>query len=154
KIDPKVKFTDAVRANMTVDSAVIAMPASVEGIVLYANKALIDPTNLPSTLDDLLTQAKTFTKDNVSGLIMSQTFYNSAGIFFALHGTIFDGRGALTLTTGAPLKDYLNVLKDAAARASRGELALNVAPIAFENGGAAYLIDGSWKLTEYRGLLG
>jgi maltose-binding protein MalE len=123
-------------------------------MLLYYNRSLVDAANLPATLDDLLAQARRLTTGDTTGLMMGKDFYPSAGIFFALGGSLIDGRGDSQLGTGNAFAEYLTVLKDLWARSQKAELTLDVPADAFVQGKAAFFVDGNWNLAEYKKALG
>jgi arabinogalactan oligomer/maltooligosaccharide transport system substrate-binding protein len=138
----------------TYDARIIAIPISLEGMLFYYNRSLVEASKLPATLEDLLTQSRQLTAGDITGLIMSKDFYPSAGIFFALGGSLIDEHGDSQLRTGNALAEYLAVLKDLWARSQKAELTLDAPADAFVQGKAAFLIDGNWNLPEYKKALG
>ena len=148
------QFTPVTSADASIQGSLVAVPQSLEGIALYYNNTLVDPANIPTTFEELLGQAKQLTKDQTVGLIMPTSFYATAGIYFAYEGTLFDGIGNPTLDLNGAFKNYLTAMQNLYQRGANGEVTLNESSGAFEQGHAAYLIDGSWNLSDYERSLG
>ncbi len=120
-----------------------ALPLALESYTLYYNRALVDE-GLPNTVRDLAAQAAEV------GLILPRDFYPTAGMFFALNGSLLDENANSALSTNA-LGNYLIALRGLAG--AQG-VQLGAAEDGFRQGAVGYLLGGSWRLPVLRAALG
>lgn len=120
-----------------------ALPLALESYTLYYNRALVGE-KLPNTVRDLAAQAAEV------GLILPRDFYPTAGMFFALNGSLLDENANSALSTNA-LGNYLIALRDL-ARADG--VRFGAPEDAFREGAVGYLLAGSWRLPVLRAAIG
>jgi arabinogalactan oligomer / maltooligosaccharide transport system substrate-binding protein len=126
---------------------VMALPESVEAVVLWYNKDMVkDP---PKTTDDLLTAA------GASGLALNTGFYHSVGFLFAFGGSIFDTNQKCVFDQGSGVADYLDFM--AAAKAAKGTVADSDGgklDAAFKDKKVGMIFNGPWATGDYSKALG
>jgi arabinogalactan oligomer/maltooligosaccharide transport system substrate-binding protein len=156
-VDPKLAFVQPARDGATLGGTLYAIPVSLEGTVLYYNKTLVGSTPLPATLDDLLTQSQTLssaeTHDHITGLVMDTSFFNSAGLFFAADGKLFNGVQVGVLA-GSALKDYLTQMSALYNGSKDKGISFAGGIATFSGGKAAYLVAGSWHYSDLKTAMG
>jgi maltose-binding protein MalE len=68
--------------------ALIGLPISIEGVVLYRNPSLI--FERANTLDDMISLARQANRDDVRGAYLERSFYYSGGHLSGLGGRLMD----------------------------------------------------------------
>lgn len=133
---------DAVR----VDGKLYAVPLTLNTVAVFSNVAMI--ADAPGSTEALLEEAKSGTK-----IVLIRSVFHNYGFFGAFGGRLLDDTGRCIADQGgfAEALAYLRELKNAGAQfvASGGEAAE-----AFRTGQAAFTIDGSWMLGDFRAALG
>ncbi len=125
---------------------VMALPESVEAVVLWYNKDLV-PTP-PKTTDEMLSMAAT------SGLALNTGFYHSVGFLFGFGGQIFDANQKCIFDQGG-VADYLEFM--AKAKASVGVLGDadgGKLDAAFKDKQVGMIFNGPWATGDYTRALG
>ncbi|NLG27211.1 MAG: extracellular solute-binding protein [Chloroflexi bacterium] len=125
---------------------VMALPESVEAVVLWYNKDMV--ANPPKTTDELLSMAAT------SGLALNTGFYHSVGFLFGFGGKIFDASQKCIFDQGG-VADYLAFM--AKAKASTGVLADadgGKLDAAFKDKQVGMIFNGPWATGDYSKALG
>jgi arabinogalactan oligomer/maltooligosaccharide transport system substrate-binding protein len=144
--DFRARIPDLAWEAATFDARIIGIPLLLEGTTLYYRRGPGMPATLPMTWDALLAVGET------AGLVMPVDFYPTAGLFFALGGTLIDASGSSLLRQGEAFSQYLSLLRDVWARAqqSGSALALDASIETFRAGRAAFFLGGSWDLFDLR----
>jgi maltose-binding protein MalE len=136
----------AVEANKF-QGKVMALPESVEAVVLWYNKDIVKTP--PTNTEDLLTIAET------SGLALNTGFYHSVGFLFGFGGSIFDASQKCVFDQGSGVADYLEFM--AKAKASKGVVADSDGgklDAAFKDKKVGMIFNGPWATGDYEGVLG
>jgi len=126
---------------------VMALPESVEAVVLWYNKDKV-PTP-PTNTEDLLTIAET------SGLALNTGFYHSVGFLFGFGGQIFDANQKCVFDQGSGVADYLEYM--AKAKAAKGVVADSDGgklDAAFKDQNVGMVFNGPWATGDYSKALG
>lgn len=125
---------------------VMALPESVESVVLWYNKDLVPVP--PKTTDELLSMAAT------SGLALNTGFYHSVGFLFGFGGKLFDANQKCIMDQGG-VADYLAFM--AKAKASEGVLGDadgGKLDAAFKDKQVGMIFNGPWATGDYTRALG
>ncbi|OGO06546.1 MAG: hypothetical protein A2Y73_03240 [Chloroflexi bacterium RBG_13_56_8] len=136
----------AVEANKF-QGKVMALPESVEAVVLWYNKELV--ANPPTNTEDLLSIAQE------SGLALNTGFYHSVGFLFGFGGQIFDDNQKAILDQGSGVVDYLNYMAE--AKGTQGVIADSDGgklDAAFKDKLVGMIFNGPWATGDYSGALG
>lgn len=145
--DLRAQATDVSWQNLTVNGGTYGVPEGNSGLALFYNASLAEP---PKTLDDL------FAKPGQA--LLSYDFYTTAGIYLGMGGRLFSDVGVNLVNTDPTFSDYLTLLKQNYAAYRKDSPSSDRIPVvsddAFRQGNAAFLIDGSWKITDLRYYLG
>ncbi len=124
---------------------VMALPESVEAVVLWYNKDLVKTP--PTNTDELL---------NVSaGVALNTGFYHSVGFLFGFGGQIFDANQKCIFDQGTGVADYLEFM--AKAKASPNVLADSDGgklDAAFKDKKVGMIFNGPWATGDYTKALG
>ncbi len=72
----------------------IGLPLTIEGIVLYRNREIVD--RAPSTFDDLVSASQDATQGDTIGAYLDRSFFYSAGHLEGLGGKLMDETGMPT----------------------------------------------------------
>jgi len=126
---------------------VMALPESVEAVVLWYNKDKV--ATAPTNTDELLSIAAT------SGLALNTGFYHSVGFLFAFGGGIFDDSQKCIFDQGTGVADYLDFM--ALAKSSAGVLGDSDGgklDAAFKDGQVGMIFNGPWATGDYTAALG
>jgi maltose-binding protein MalE len=125
---------------------VMALPESVEAVVLWYNKDLV-PTP-PTNSDQLLSLAAK------SGLALNTGFYHSVGFLFAFGGHIFDATQKCVFDRGGVV-EYLDFMAKAKASAGVvGDSDGGKLDAAFKDGKVGMIFNGPWATGDYSKALG
>lgn len=76
---------------VTYRDALIGLPHTTEGVVLFRNSSLV--ADAPVTMEDLLVAAQTATQGDVVGAYLERGFFFSAAHLHGLGGQLMDGQG-------------------------------------------------------------
>jgi arabinogalactan oligomer/maltooligosaccharide transport system substrate-binding protein len=126
---------------------VMALPESVEAIVLWYNKDLVKTP--PTNTEDLLTIAA------ASGLGLNTGFYQAVGLLFGFGGQLFDASQKCVLDQGTGVADFLAYMTTAkgttnvVADADGGKL-----DAAFKDKKIGMIFNGPWATGDYSKALG
>jgi arabinogalactan oligomer/maltooligosaccharide transport system substrate-binding protein len=145
------QVSDAGWDTMSYKGSRYGVAVTYDGLSLYYNSDLIDPDDVPETLEDLIATGLELTEGDDVGLLFNNGFYHTAGIYFALGGQLFDVDGQNLWNTDEAAVDYLTIHQTVFNEAPgliSGDNAI------FREGRAAMIIDGSWNLGTYKGDLG
>jgi maltose-binding protein MalE len=148
----EANLTEAAWDLMAVEGTRYGVPVTLDGVALYYNRDFIDDDDVPETFEEMIELGLELTEGDDLGLLFNAGFYQTAGIYFALGGQLFDPASFENLwnTDDAAvefLQRHLQVY-EADNSLVTGDNAL------FRNGQAAMIIDGSWNLNTYREDLG
>lgn len=121
--------------------ALIGLPETIKGVVLFRNKAIIpEPA---ATLDDLVAQAKAATAGDIVGANLERGFFFSAGVLGGVGGKLMDAQGNPLFNDemGVAWLEALKKYSDAGPTEYYTDNDVNL----FKAGKAGYIIDGSWN---------
>ncbi len=121
--------------------AVIGLPHTIKGVVLFRNTLLI-PDAL-ATWDDLAASAQSATSGDVVGADLEYGFFFSAAHLTACGGNLMDANGDPTFNNEAGVcwVNLLNGFKDVGPTEYYTDNDVNL----FKTGNAGLIIDGSWN---------
>jgi arabinogalactan oligomer/maltooligosaccharide transport system substrate-binding protein len=124
---------------VAVDNTVMGLPLSLEGIVLYRNAELMPAS--PMTLEELIRASKGLS--NQVAAVADVGFLYSGAFLSACDGALMSADGSQALT----LKSAECWLRVIAEWREAGPIVLNSEEdlLTFENGQAAWLVDGTWQ---------
>ena len=126
---------------------VMALPESVEAVVLWYNKDLVKTP--PANTEELLTMAAT------SGLALNTGFYHATGLLFGFGGQLFDASQKCVLDQGTGTADFLAFMasakntKNVVADGDGGKL-----DAAFKDKKVGMIFNGPWATGDYSKALG
>jgi arabinogalactan oligomer / maltooligosaccharide transport system substrate-binding protein len=126
---------------------VMALPESVEAVVLWYNKDLVKTP--PTNTEELLTVAA------ASGLALNTGFYHTTGLLFGFGGLLFDASQKCVLDQGTGTADFLAFMATAKATANvvadgdGGKL-----DAAFKDKKVGMVFNGPWATGDYSKALG
>ncbi len=136
----------AVEANKY-QGKVMALPESVEAVVLWYNKDMVQTP--PTNTEDLLTIAA------ASGLAFNTQFYHAVGFLYGFDGAIFDANQKCVFDQGSGAADWLAYLKQVATTdkvvGSSDGAKLDAA---FKDKQVGMVFNGPWATGDYSGALG
>lgn len=149
--DLEANLTPAAWDLMAVGGTRYGIPVTLDGVALYYNRDFIDDDEVPTDFSEMVELGNELTDGDDIGLLFNPGFYQTAGIYFALGGELFDADFNNlwnTDDTGVRfLERHLEVFETNADMYSGDN-------VKFRNGEAAMIIDGSWNLNTYREDLG
>lgn len=137
---------------MGVDGEYYGIPISLDGVSLYYNRALLADDEVPMTFDEMLELGVERTGNGNVGLIFDRGYYLTAGMYLALGGDLVDlATGANLWNTNGAAARFLELHREmfqasdeiyggSAARFTAGEVAM--------------IIEGSWRLADFKAALG
>jgi arabinogalactan oligomer/maltooligosaccharide transport system substrate-binding protein len=126
---------------------VMALPESVEAVVLWYNKDLVKTP--PANTEELLTIAA------ASGLGLNTGFYHTTGLLFGFGGQLFDATQKCVLDQGTGTADFLAFMaaakntKNVVADGDGGKL-----DAAFKDKKVGMIFNGPWATGDYSKALG
>ncbi len=126
---------------------VMALPESVEAVVLWYNRDLVKTP--PTTTEELLTVAAE------SGLALNTGIYHSVGLLFGFGGQLFDASQKCVFDQGTGVADFLDFMATAKgttnviADADGGKL-----DAAFKDKKVGMIFNGPWATGDYSKALG
>lgn len=134
------------------DGKLYGLPTNFELISLFYNRALIDPTQLPTTTADLLTLAS---ENPQHGIGLYATLYHLYWGFPAFGAQWFDDDGQVILDRSQGAADYLTWLTSISElNGSFVDEDYGMLLDRFKKGEFAFLVDGPWSIAELQGALG
>jgi ABC-type glycerol-3-phosphate transport system substrate-binding protein len=136
--------------SVTRGRAIIGLPLTMEGIVLYRNTALVDSP--PETLDDLIESALAVEEAGNRRGMFDLGFFNSGAFLQSCGGKLVDDFGGLALSPQAG-ECWLGILDDW-SQAGRAVFNTDEDYEAFAQGEIPWLIDDSTKAEELFSALG
>jgi arabinogalactan oligomer/maltooligosaccharide transport system substrate-binding protein len=122
--------------------ALIGLPYSIRGVVLYRNRQLI-PT-APATLDELVSLAQTATKGDIAGADLERSFQFSGAHLEGIGGKLMDETGAPAFENAAGVA-WIDLLRSF-ARAGPTEFLSDQDIERFKANQAGFIIDGTWNM--------
>jgi maltose-binding protein MalE len=130
--------------------ALIGLPYEMRGVVLYRNKALI--SQAPTTLDELITLARSATHADIIGAYLERSFFYSGAHLNGIGGRLMDGSGNPVFNDGKGLEwvDLLRRFEEAGPT----EFMANRDLERFKAGKAGMIIDGTWNLQAIKDAIG
>ncbi len=134
-----------------VDPALIGLPYSISGVVLYRNKDVI--TIQADNFNELVTLAQTSTQGATIGSYLERSFFYSGGHLIGLGGEFIDLNGLPAFNNGQGIAwlELLKAFDQAGPTNFFGDADLD----RFKLGEIGWIIDGSWNLPQlsegYRG---
>jgi len=134
-------FNPAALGAVRYQGALIGLPHTVKGVVMYRNKAIIPEA--PKTVEDLIAEAKAATQGDVLGAYLECGFFFSAGHLTACNGQLMDAQGNPAFNNEAGVC-WLNLLK---RFKESGPVGYYVEKdfTDFMAGKVGIIIDGSWN---------
>ncbi|HEY4688535.1 MAG TPA: extracellular solute-binding protein, partial [Anaerolineae bacterium] len=130
--------------------ALIGLPYSMSGVVLYRNKAIIP--RAPATFEELAALAKAATKGGVDGAHLEYGVFFAAAHLNGIGGALMDDQGNPTFNTeaGVAWLDLLKSFKEIGPVEYYTDEDLNQ----FEQDRAGFIIDGTWNLARLANAIG
>ena len=130
--------------------ALIGLPYEMRGVVLYRNKALI--SQAPTTLDELITLARSATHADIIGAYLERSFFYSGAHLNGIGGRLMDGSGNPVFNDGKGLEwvDLLRRFEEAGPT----EFLANRDLERFKAGKVGMIIDGTWNLQAIKDAIG
>ncbi len=134
-------FNPAALGAVRYKGALIGLPHTVKGVVMYRNKAIIPEA--PKTVEELIAKAKAATQGDVTGAYLECGFFFSAGHLTACNGQLMDAQGypAFNNEAGVCWLDLLKTFKEAGPIGYYVERDFTD----FLAGKVGIIIDGSWN---------
>jgi arabinogalactan oligomer/maltooligosaccharide transport system substrate-binding protein len=127
--------------SVTRGRAIIGLPLTMEGIVLYRNTALVDTS--PETLDELIEYSVALEEDGHRRAVIDLGFLNSGAFLQTCGGKLLDDLGEMAISAQAG-ECWLAILDDW-SQAARAIFNSDEDSDAFVNGEIPWLIDDSTK---------
>jgi maltose-binding protein MalE len=130
--------------------ALISLPLSQSGVVMFRNTALI--TTAPTSFTELVTLSHTATKAGVVGSYLERGAYFSSANLLGLGGNLVDtnGQPAFTDQSGLDWVNLLRAYRDAGAVTFNTNWDLD----RFKRGSVGIIIDGTWDIQILRDGIG
>ncbi len=122
--------------------ALIGLPQTIKGVVMYRNKAIIPQA--PKTWEELVAAAKAATQGDVVGADLEYGFFFSAAHLHGIGGKLMEPNGdpAFNNEKGVEWVNLLVSFKDAGPTEYYTDNDVNL----FKAGKAGIIIDGTWNL--------
>ncbi len=133
-----------------VGSALIGLPYSISGVLLYRNKDVITIT--PNTFDDLITLAQTSTQGATIGSYLERSFFYSGAHLEGLGGKLIDENNLPAFNNGKGV-EWLGLLKDM-EQAGPTNYFSDEDLERFKLGKVGWIIDGSWEMRDLADAIG
>jgi len=123
--------------------ALIGLPETIKGVVLFRNKAIIP--NAPATWDDLVAAAKPATAGDVVGTDLERGFFFSAAHLNGMGGQLMDNKGNPMFNNekGVAWVNFLKSFSDVGPAEYYTDNDVNL----FKAGKAGFIIDGTWNMS-------
>lgn len=130
--------------------ALIGLPQTVKGVVMYRNKTIVP--NASATLDELITNAKAATAGDVNGAYLEYGFFFSAATLNGVGGALMTPAGDPTFNDAKGQEWVATILKmqEAGPITNYTDDDVNL----FKAGKAGVIIDGTWNLTALADAIG
>jgi maltose-binding protein MalE len=121
--------------------ALVGIPESIQGVVLYRNRSLIPKS--PATFGELVELSKAATRGEQIGAILDRSFFFAGGHLFGLGGSLVDANGdpAFNSEAGAEWVTLLQSFDQAGATDFFSENDLQK----FKEGKVGFIVDGTWN---------
>jgi arabinogalactan oligomer/maltooligosaccharide transport system substrate-binding protein len=122
--------------------AMIGLPYTIQGVVLYRNRDLIQ--KLPATFNEAITLAQLATQGDRVGAIFERSFFFSGAHLLGIGGQWMDANGDPDFVDerGLAWVELLRSFELAGATEFQNDRDLE----AFKNGTVGYIIDGTWNM--------
>lgn len=122
--------------------ALIGLPQTIKGVVMYRNKAIIPEA--PKTWEDLVAKAKAATQGDVVGANLEYGFFFSAAHLNGIGGKLMEPNGdpAFNNEKGVEWVNLLVSFKEAGPTEYYTDNDVNL----FKAGKAGIIIDGTWNM--------
>ncbi len=122
--------------------ALIGLPQTIKGVVMYRNKAIIPEA--PKTWEDLVAAAKAATQGDVVGANLEYGFFFSAAHLHGIGGKLMEPNGdpAFNNEKGVEWVNLLVSFKEAGPTEYYTDNDVNL----FKAGKAGIIIDGTWNM--------
>lgn len=122
--------------------AIIGLPQTIKGVVMYRNKAIIPEA--PKTWEDLVAKAKAATQGDVVGANLEYGFFFSAAHLNGIGGKLMEPNGdpAFNNEKGVEWVNLLVSFKEAGPTEYYTDNDVNL----FKAGKAGIIIDGTWNM--------
>jgi maltose-binding protein MalE len=130
--------------------ALIGLPQSTKGVVLYRNNAII--SSAQPTYADLVAAAQAATGGDILGANLERSFFFSAGHLEGVGGQLLDKYGCPGFNTDEGV-EWLNLI-DSFTTAGPAEYNTDNDLALFAQGKVGFIIDGTWNLTYLRDSIG
>ncbi len=133
-----------------IDPALIGLPYSINGVVLYRNKDVI--TIQADNFNELVTLAQTSTQGATIGSYLERSFFYSGGHLIGLGGEFIDSNGLPAFNNGQGVAwlELLTAFDQAGPTNFFGDADLD----RFKLGEIGWIIDGSWNLIQLSEAIG
>ena len=144
----RLQFIPASIENMVWEGMLYGLPTNYELVALYFNRRLLDESNLPSTVDDLIELAL---ESPFQGAGIYSNFYHLVWGVAAYGGNLFDADGRVILEQSPGTAEFLIWLKEADGTPGIFvSLDYGMLMERFKKEEFALFIDGPWSLGELR----
>ena len=144
----RMQFIPASIENLVWEGMLYGLPTDYELVALYFNRRLLDESNLPGTVDDLI---ELTLESPFQGAGIYSNFYHLVWGVAAYGGNLFDADGRVILEQSPGTAEFLNWLKK--AESTPGifvSLDYGMLMERFKKEEFALFIDGPWSLGELR----
>jgi len=144
----RIQFIPASIENLVWEGALYGLPTDYELVALYFNRRLLDESNLPGTVDDLIELAL---ESPFQGAGIYSNFYHLVWGVAAYGGNLFNADGRVILEQSPGTAEFLTWLKK--AESTPGifvSLDYGMLMERFKKEEFALFIDGPWSLGELR----
>jgi maltose-binding protein MalE len=130
--------------------ALIGLPVSLKGVVLYRNSKIIPAP--PRTFDDLVAYAKDATQGDKIGAILERSTLYSGGHLYGIGGKLLDDNGQPAFNNEKG-QAWLNLLQSFSKAGPTNFLNDNDLQM-FKEGRVGFIIDGTWNMNSLADALG
>ncbi len=141
--DLKNRLNQAALGEGQYRGAMIGLPYTIQGVVLYRNRDLIQ--KLPATFDEAVTLAQLATQGERVGAIFERSFFYSGAHLNGIGGQWMNANGdpAFVDERGLAWVELLRSFALAGPTEFQSDRDLEM----FESGNTGYIIDGTWNMT-------
>ena len=142
------QFIQASIENLVWEGELYGLPTDYETVALYFNRRLLDESNLPDTMDDLIDLSL---ESPLQGAGIYSSFYHLVWSVAAYGGELFDADGRVVLEQSPGMAEFLKWLQK--AHSTPGifvSLDYGMLMERFKKEEFALFIDGPWSLGELR----
>lgn len=132
------------------NGALIGLPHTIQGVVLYRNKNII-PTRV-TTFEELVSLAQSATQGEQIGAILKRNFLFAGGHLEGIGGRLMDDEGlpAFNNTKGVEWLELLSAFELAGPPVYAGSTDVE----AFKEGRVGWIIDGTWNMEDISDVVG